>query len=525
VLKPDIYGELTNNIESKRKQLDRYAKEVIKIIKQELQKNGITATLQSRIKHIYGIYAKMIDQRIEFDQVYDIIAFRVIVDTIKDCYGSLGIIHSLWKPVPGRFKDHIAMPKPNMYQSLHTTVIGPYGERIEVQIRTAEMHRIAEKGIAAHWRYKEGRDVIKKEDEKRYEWLKRLIEWQQDLKDPAEFLKTVKMDLFPEEVFVFTPKGDVKTFRKGATPIDFAYSIHTDIGNTCVGAKVNGKMVPLRYNLANGDTVEILTKAKQKPSRDWLRFVVTSRAKQKIKHWLSEEQRERSISLGKEIIEKEFKKYNLNFQKKSNSQEMKHAIETLRVRSVDDLLSRVANARVSLREILEFFVPQEKLDKEDKKELKKERPKKRKQQGEGVLVDGVNDVMIRYAKCCNPVPGDKIVGFISRGRGVTIHTADCSNVLDLPETRLIDVGWDVKEKGIFNAKIRVICIDRKGLLASITTAISDAEANISEATVSTIEDKKAQCIFELEINDLDHLNRVMKRIEKAQGVLSVERLR
>ncbi len=527
-LMPNVYENISKKLDLKRRELKKYSDEVINFIGGELEKNGIDARLQSRIKHVYGIYSKMRDQKIEFDEVYDIIAFRVIVKTLKDCYGSLGTLHSLWKPVPGRFKDYVAMPKPNMYQSLHTTVIGPRGERIEIQIRTEEMHRIAQKGIAGHWRYKEGTKDIKKEDEKRYEWLQRLIEWQNDLKDPTEFLKTIKMDLFPEEVYVFTPKGDVKAFRKGATPIDFAYNIHSDIGNTCVGAKVNGKIVPLKYQLINGDTIEILTKSKQKPSKDWLRYVVTSKAKQRIKHWLIEEQKERSISLGKEILEKEFKKYALNFQKLLRSKKMKEATESLKTKNINDLLSRIANAQITTTQVLEFFVPKEKI--EESRRVKKTPEVKRKKdkvpiKKTGVLVRGEGDVMIRYAKCCNPVPGDEIIGFISRGRGVIIHKSDCSNILDFPETLIIEVEWDVKEKSIYSTKIAVLCSDRKGVLASITTAISNAEANISGARISTTEDQKAMCEFELEINDLEHLKKVMRSIESTRDVISVERIR
>jgi guanosine-3',5'-bis(diphosphate) 3'-pyrophosphohydrolase len=525
-LKPQVYHDLAEKLKSKKKEIDAYSKGVLSVIEKELVGNHIEAQLQSRVKHMYGIYKKMRDQQVEFDEVYDKIAFRIIVDTLKDCYGTLGIIHSLWKPVPGRFKDYIAMPKPNMYQSLHTTVIGPRGERIEVQIRTEEMHKIAEKGIAAHWKYKEGKEGIKKQDVKSYDWLQRLIEWQQDLKDPAEFMKTVKVDLFPEEVYVFTPKGDVKAFPKGATPVDFAYSIHTDVGNTCVGAKVNGKLVPIRYTLVNGDVVEIVTNAKQKPSKDWLRLVVTSKAKQKIKHWLINEQKERSIGFGKEILDKEFRKFGLSFQKHMHSQTMKAAIESLKAKDLDDLLIKVANTRISAQQVVEFFIPKEEIrevqpDQESPK--KKKRIKKEGKAG-GVLIKGVDDIMTKFAKCCNPVPGDRIMGFITRGRGVTIHTMECPNVLDLPPERVVDVQWGVSEKNVYHARIVVICTDRKGVLASIAQAISNAEANISEAIVRTMEDSRAKCEFDLLIGDLEHLRKVIRSVEKEKDVISVQRI-
>jgi GTP pyrophosphokinase len=530
-LKPEVYHQLSEKLEGKRTELDRYAQDVIDIIQKQLKSAGIDADLQSRIKHIYGIYKKMLDQEIDFEEVYDIVAFRVIVGNIKDCYGSLGIIHSLWKPVPGRFKDYIAMPKPNMYQSLHTTVIGPKGERIEVQIRTAEMHKIAESGIAAHWTYKEGGAAFKSDDKKSYDWLQRLIESQNNLKDPGEFLKSVKMDLFLEEVYVFTPKGEVKAFPRGATPLDFAYSIHTDVGNTCVGAKVNGKLVPLKYELKNGDAIEILTNKNQNPSSDWIRYVVTSRAKQKIRHWIVNEQRERSLALGKEILEKEFKKYGLNFQKLMNSQQLKNAADELKTKNIEDLIIKVANARITTNQVLEHFVPPEKLHKhlkpKEPDEIETKKPKKKKGTT-GILVKGVSDMMFRYAKCCNPVPGDDIVGYISRGRGVIVHTTDCPNVEKFEMERVVEVSWEVPrketDKDLYNSKIIVVCSDKRGVLAKIASAISEAEANISEAKITKRSDQRSVCEFFLEIRNLDHLKRVMKSVEKEPDVYSVDRV-
>jgi len=527
-LLPETYQEILDKLESKRKEIDKYSKEVLSIIESELKKNKIDAQVQGRVKHLYGIYSKMRAQEIGFDEVYDKIAFRIIVETLKDCYGTLGIIHSLWKPVPGRFKDYIAMPKPNMYQSLHTTVIGPYGERIEIQIRTEQMHKIAQKGIAAHWRYKEGKDGIKKQDANSYDWLQRLIEWQQDLKDPSEFLRTVKVDLFPEEVYVFTPKGEVMAFPRGATPIDFAYGIHTDVGNKCVGAKVNGKLVPIRYQLVNGDVVEILTGSKQKPSKDWLRMVVTSKAKQKIKHWLINELKERSVAFGKEILYRQFRKFGLSFQKHIHSHTMKAAIASLKTKDLDDLVSKVANSRISAQQIIEFFVPKEEIKEAEPQPAeeagkKKQRLKKEGRPG-GVLIKGVDDIMTKFAKCCNPVPGDKIVGFITRGRGVTIHTMDCPNVMDLSTERLVEVQWDTRHEQVYIARIEVICENKKGMLASIAQAIANSEANIAEGVLRKTDDDKARCEFELEIKNLEHLQKVIRSVQRERDVISVHRV-
>lgn len=527
VLKPDIYRELLKQVESKRDELKKYSREVMKIIEKELNKNNIKALLQNRIKHLYGIHNKMVVQKISFKEVFDIVAFRVIVKSIKDCYGALGIVHSLWKPVPGRFKDFIAMPKPNMYQSLHTTVIGPKGERIEIQIRTEEMHMISEKGIAAHWRYKESKGKIKKKDQESYEWLTRLYDWQQDVEDPREFIKTVKIDLFPEEVYVFTPKGDVRAFPVGATPIDFAYSVHTDIGNACSGAKVNGKLVPLKYKLQNGDTIDIITSKKQKPSKDWLRIVATPKAKQKIKHWFITEQRERSISLGRDILEKEFKKNGINFQKKQKSRHMNKAIEKLKAKNFDDLLSKVGNAKVLVKDVLEFFIPKEEIKETvdiEAIKLKDIDKKSKVKRTSGVLVRGVDDIMVRYAKCCNPLPGDRIIGFISRGKGLTVHNINCSNLLDFPSERLLEVEWDIGfEEGVYTSKILVSCENKKGVLGTIATTISDEDANITEVFVN-VENDKAKCEFILEIKNLNHLKKIIKSVEKKKNIISVERI-
>jgi GTP pyrophosphokinase len=524
-LHPEEYSALAREVAWKKEEREKYIQEVSSIISDKLTSYGLVGKVSGRPKHFYSIYKKMQAQNLEFEQVYDVIAFRIILDTAKDCYEALGIIHSLWKPVPGRFKDYIAMPKANGYQSLHTTVIGPYGERVEIQIRTEEMSRTAEEGIAAHWQYKEGK-VIAPKDSKQFAWVRQLLEWQQDLRDPREFLETVKIDLFPDEVYVFTPKGDVKQFPVGSTPVDFAYSIHTQIGQQCLGAKVNGKIVPLRYPLKNGDIVEITTAPGHQPSKDWLKFVKTSRARTKIRQWIKAEARGRSVDLGKEICEREFKKYHLDFGKLIKSGEMNKIISDLSFQSVDDLMAEVGYGNVSSRQIIGKLIPPEKLEIEKKEESRLKRlAKKIRREPSGIQIRGIEDMMVRFARCCNPLPGDAISGYITRGRGVTVHTADCPNVLGSDPERLIQVSWNLKERAVHAVRVRVICNDKKGLLAEISSALASSEVNIIRADVSTTEDKKAICNFELEVNDLKHLQNAFRALTKLKNVLKVERLR
>jgi GTP pyrophosphokinase len=526
-LYPEIYEEIQHKIAKKEKERARYIDEVKRTLMKKLYENRIEGEVTGRLKQIYSIYLKMRDQNIDFDQVYDITAFRVIVNSIKECYDVLGIIHSLWKPIPGKFKDYIGLPKENMYQSLHTSVIGPYGERIEIQIRTQEMHRIAEEGIAAHWKYKEGK-AFEEADDKRFTWLRQLLEWQRDLKDDAEFIESVKVDLFPNEVYIFTPKGAVRQFPIGATPVDFAYSIHSDVGNHCVGAKVNGKIVPLKYVLRSGDTVEIMTSPGQKPSKDWLKFVKTSRAKAKIRQWFTAEEREKSISLGKEILEKELRKYNLQQAKLIKSGDLAKAASEFSFQGVDDLIAAVGYGKVTANQIIGKILPQERLEQKEVKEeghLKRLIQKVTRSPKDALLIKGIDNVMVRYAGCCNPVPGDKVVGFITRGRGVTIHSIDCQNAIDDDPNRKVEVEWDSMKEYIYPVRIRISSEDKKGLLAEISNSFSSNEANIKNAKVETTEDKKAISTFEVEIRDLNHLNKVIKALEKIKGIYRVERLR
>lgn len=526
-LHPEIYEDIKRKIAKKEKERERYIEEVKRILMRKLYENHIEGEVTGRLKQIYSIYLKMKDQNIDFDQVYDITAFRVIVNTVKECYDVLGIIHSLWKPIPGKFKDYIGLPKENMYQSLHTSVIGPYGERIEIQIRTHDMHKVAEEGIAAHWKYKEGK-ILNEADDKRFTWLRQLLEWQRDLKDDREFIETVKVDLFPNEVYVFTPKGEVKQFPAGATPVDFAYSIHSDVGNHCVGAKVNGKLVPLRYILKSGDTVEILTSPNQKPSKDWLKFVKTSRAKTKIRQWFKTEEREKSIALGKEILEKELRKYNLQLAKFIKSGDLTKIATEFSFQTVDDLIAAIGYGKITVNQVIGKIVPQEKIEQKEPKEeghIKKLLKKITRAPRDAILIKGIDNIMVRYAGCCNPVPGDKVVGFITRGRGVTIHSADCQRALDNDPERRVEVEWDLSKEYIYPVKIRILSEDKKGLLAEISNSFSMNEANIKNARVETTEDKKAISTFEVEIRDLNHLNKVIKAIEKIKGITRVERLR
>ncbi len=527
-LHPEIYEEIQRKIVKREKERTRYIEEVKRTLMKKLYENHIEGEVTGRLKQIYSIYLKMKEQNIDFDQVYDITAFRVVVNSIKECYDVLGIIHSLWKPIPGKFKDYVGLPKENMYQSLHTTVIGPYGERIEIQIRTQEMHRIAEEGIAAHWKYKEGK-VVEEAEDKRFTWLRQLLEWQRDLKDDAEFIESVKVDLFPHEVYVFTPKGAVKQFPLGASPVDFAYSIHSDVGNHCSGAKVNGKIVPLRYELRSGDTIEIMTSPNQKPSKDWLKFVKTARAKTKIRQWFTNEEREKSINLGKEILEKEFRKYELQQAKLIKTGDLAKVANEFSYQGVDDLIAAVGYGKVTANQIIGKILPQERLEqqREEHEEGRLKNLFKKITRGpkDALLIKGIDNVMVRYAGCCNPLPGDRVVGFITRGRGVTIHTADCQNAMDDDPNRKVEVEWDSTKGYSYPVRIQIYSDDKKGLLAEISNSISSNEANIRNARVDTTEDKRAISTFEVEIRDLNHLNKVIRALEKIKGVQRAERVR
>ena len=522
-LNPADYVDLQKRVAKRRLEREADINQVIAILQRKLSEVGIDSQIRGRPKHFYSIWKKMHDQGREFDEIYDLTAVRVIIASVRDCYGALGVIHSLWKPVPGRFKDFIAMPKVNMYQSLHTTVIGPKGDPVEIQIRTREMHRIAEEGIAAHWLYKERKAGKDKLDESLV-WLRQLIETQQDTKDPQEFMDTVRVDLFPDEVYVFTPKGDVKALPEGATPLDFAYAVHTKVGEHCVGAKVNAKLVPLRFTLRQGDIVEIVTSPNQHPSRDWLKIVKSTRARAKINQWLKVEERARSIELGREMFEREARKYRLNPSALLGGDEIKKAAADFGFAGPDDLLAALGYGKSSVHQVLNKLAPNALLETPEKPKPSATRPAP----VDGVRIRGVDDLLVRFARCCNPLPGDPIVGFITRGRGLTVHARDCLTVAKsvLDRERLIDVEWDVEEPGKRPVRIAVyIGKDRPGLLSEITGAISARNGNITKAEVTVTDDRRGINNFVVEVADLRQLQDIIAAIRDVRDVINVERVR
>jgi GTP pyrophosphokinase len=523
VMQPEDYQDLMRRVAKRRLEREAEINQLIAILQEKLGEVDIESKIAGRPKHFYSIWKKMHEGGREFDEIYDLTAVRVLTKTVRDCYGALGVIHSLWKPVPGRFKDFIAMPKVNMYQSLHTTVIGPKGDPVEIQIRTWDMHRVAEEGIAAHWLYKEKKSGHDRFDEA-FMWLRQLMESQSDVTDSKEFLDSVRVDLFPDEVYVFTPKGDVKALPEGSTPLDFAYAVHTDVGHHCVGAKVNGKLVPLRYTLRQGDIVEIVTSPTQHPSRDWLKIVKSSRSKAKINQWLKVEERARSLELGRELFDREAKKYRLVPATLLASEEMKKLLVELGFSAADDLLASVGYGKSSVHQVLGKLAPAVVHD-----EPVPDRTAKAPRKAEGaVRIRGVDDVLVRFGKCCSPVPGDGIVGFITRGRGLTVHARDCltvvKNVLD--KERLVAVEWDGGEPAKRPVRIAVyIGRDRPGILAEITAAISSRQGNITKAEITVTDDRKGLNHFVIEVEDLQQLQGIMQSIREVKDIVNVERVR
>jgi guanosine-3',5'-bis(diphosphate) 3'-pyrophosphohydrolase len=529
-LDPEAYEDIRLRVAKKRVEREKYIEEVRQLVTEKLEEAGIKAEVVGRAKHFFSIRTKMERQNIPFNEVHDLIALRLIAPTVQDCYAVLGTLHAAWMPVPGRFKDYIALPKANRYQSLHTTVIGPGGERVEFQIRTPKMHTIAEQGIAAHWKYKEG-VVGKTPFDRSQSWLRDLLEWQKDLKDPKEFMESVKGDLFTNEVYCFTPQGDVKSFPFGATPVDFAYSVHTDVGHTCAGAKVNGRLVPLRYKMKNGDTLEILTLPGHKPSKDWLKFVKTPRARTKIKAWIKLEQRTRSVVLGRELLEKELRRHRKDPSKVLKAGGFDAILPSLGLKSVEEVWANVGYGKLTPRKVVNRLFPEavspekEEIRKESKiRELVKKITRHREE--EGVKIGGEGGMLVRFAQCCNPVPGDEIIGFITRGRGVSVHTADCPNIdqILLDPERQIDVQWDLGSEQSYPVKVMIESLDRPGILAAISSSIADGGVNITGYQVTTKEGM-GHHELELEIRDLKQLRRVLKRIEQVKGVRGAKRLR
>ena len=529
-LEPESYKELSARVQDRRKEATAFIEKVKSTVAEKLKAASLEAALEGRIKRLYSIHQKLRRQRIDLDQVYDFVALRVVVATIPDCYAVLGVLHNLWRPVPGRIKDFIAMPRPNGYQSLHTSVIGDEGHPFEVQIRTREMHHLAEDGIAAHWKYKEGRSGFDKDD-RAFTWLRQLLEWQQEVKDPHEFLNSLKLDLYPEEVYCFTPKGEVKTLPRGASPIDFAYGIHTEVGNQCVGARVGGKIVPLRYKLKNGDIVEILTSPGHHPSRDWLALAVTNKARAKIKHYLHTAERQQSLEIGKKHFERELKRYDLTLKKVLATDGRLDALaQELGVGArAEDLFTAVGYGKVSMRQVLTKLVPSERLEAASAPE--KARPftdvvKRLLRVGdERITVKGTDDVLIYRAKCCNPIMGEPIVGYITRGKGVSVHSQTCPNVVNLmydPERR-IAVEWERGGEGAYEVRIAVEVEDRPGVLAEITAVLAGMKTDIRVAEARTFDDRTGFVDLTLRVQDLKHLEKVVKSIRGVSGVIDVER--
>ncbi|HEX7666577.1 MAG TPA: bifunctional (p)ppGpp synthetase/guanosine-3',5'-bis(diphosphate) 3'-pyrophosphohydrolase [Polyangiaceae bacterium] len=531
-LEPDGYTEVQAAAVKTKKERDRYIAEVCKTLSSRLAEQGFAADVTGRAKHLYSIWRKMKAQDCAIEDIHDTIAFRVIVESVSDCYAALGVIHSKWTPLPGRFKDYIALPKPNMYQSLHTTVIGPGRERIEIQIRTGEMHRVAERGIAAHWKYKErAGGGIADQDAQRFGWLRQLMEWQKELKDPAEFLEGVKVDLFQDEVYVFTPKGDVRVFPRGATPVDFAFQIHSQLGEKVTGARVNGKLEPLRYKLKSGDVVDIVTSNTQHPSKDWLDFVGTTRARAKIRNYLRAAEREKSLRLGRELVEREFHRASVSLAKLlKNESELRKVFDEVKVASEEEMFVSVGYGKIKPTEILHIVAPppEEGAPSVPPAQLREGRieglvRKVIKGESDGIKLNGIDDVLVRYAKCCNPLPGDDILGFITRGRGITIHRRGCAKAFDTDPARRVEISWDSKAKINRNVQLKVTTANRPDILATVGHTFSAQGINISEANCRAGDDGRAVNVFTFPCGDLGQLKSVMKALAKVEGVVSVDR--
>jgi len=524
-LEPKIYEDIRLGTAQRREDQAKFIKEIKEVLTNRLTEAGINATIKGRNKHFYSIYKKMMEQDLNIDQVYDIVAFRIIVKSVKECYEALGQIHSMWKTVSGRFKDYISLPKANMYQSLHTTVIAPLGERMEIQIRTWDMNRLAEDGIAAHWRYKEGYESGKKMPEQ-YPWMKQLLESQKSLTDPREFLETVRLDLFSGEVYVFTPKGDVKELPTGATPVDFAYTIHSEVGNRCIGAKVNERIVPLSYQLKNGDVVQIITSKHHKPSKDWLSFVKTSTARTRIRQWIKQEEREESIAIGRDFLDRELRKFNLTLSRQLKGADMTEIAKQFSLKNVDDLLANIGYGKISAKQVINRLVPplEIKDEKADGLVHKLVHRITRKREETGIKVKGMSDMLIRFGKCCHPLPGEPVIGFITRGRGVTIHAKNCRYIKQVEQDRLVEVEWERSKDVSYLARLRVTNISKKGMLASLSAVFAQNEANIVDADIQTTVDKKGVSTFTIEISDFNQLRNIIAKIKRIREVLKVERI-
>ena len=523
-LYPKVYSQLKRSVAKKKSERKHYIAEVIGILEEKLDEAHLPSQVSGRPKHFYSIYQKMQSQNLIFNQIYDLIGFRIVVASVRECYQALGIVHSHWRPVPGRFKDFIALPKANMYQSLHTTVIGPYAERMEVQIRTHEMHRVAEEGIAAHWTYKDGRGP---EEAQQFAWLRQLVELQQHVQDPQEFLHTIKEDLFTEEVYAFTPQGDLNNFPRGASVVDFAYRVHSEIGNRCTGARVNGRQVPLRYQIQNGDVIEIVTTDHQSPSKDWLKIVKTPKAKARIRHWLKEEQRERSVALGQELLDRELDRHATSLKELRKQRRLEPALQALGFGDEETLFAAVGYGQLTVRQVLTPLLPaagETQREAADAATLDKLNTDGSAEDAGGVRVGGVGNVLIRFGRCCNPLPGERIVGVITRGRGVTVHTVACQRRLESDPQRHVAVNWDPGTDYARPVKIEVLSEDRPGLLTNMSKAISTVGLNIAGANVRTLSDRRALNVFEILVPSAEDLRRVIRNLERVRGVVKVSRV-
>lgn len=523
-LNPQACEEIETSLARVEQDRRRYIEEVKQVLAARMAEFGLRGRIYGRSKHIYSIYRKMERQKLDLTRIYDLTAFRVIVDSVKSCYEMLALVHALWEPVEGRYKDYIVKPKSNMYQSLHTTVIGLHGQRMEVQIRTEEMDRIANEGIAAHWLYKEGKPLTEADEQEtqRFSWLRQIMELSRDWSDPKAFIEAVKVDFYPDEVYVFTPAGEVKAFPKGATPVDFAYEVHTEVGHRCVGARVNGKLVPLRYELCNGDTVEILTATNHRPSKDWLKQVKSAKAISRIKHWFKTEERERSVALGREICEREFRKKGLNFNNYLNSPELAEVARAFSLKSVEDLLAGIGFHKITAYQVIGKLTALPPDEDHHKDEILVEK-RRRIPARDGIKVKGVEDILIRMAHCCNPVPGEPIQGYITRGRGITVHRMSCKNIDRGDANRKIDVQWDSGKEQLFPVDIRIIHSGEKGILAALNGVLGQMDVNVISLQVDSQADTSSVCHLRIEVRDSKHLQRVLAALKSERGVYRVQR--
>jgi len=524
-VQPDEFNQIQMLVAKSKTEREKNIGTVKSYIEKKMAETNLKCEVLGRNKNYYSIYNKMISQNLPFEEIYDIIAFRIILDSISKCYEALGLIHSMWKPIDHKFKDYIARPKPNMYQSLHTTVIGPFGERIEIQIRTWEMDRVAKSGIAAHWSYKEGKRIDENISEK-FAWIQDLVENQENFRDPGEFLENVRIDLFPDEVYVFTPRGEIKTLPRGATAVDFAYMIHTEVGNQCTGVKVNGQMISLTYELKTGDIVEVITSKNHHPSKDWLKFVKTVKARSKIRQWIKIQEKERSITLGREMLEKAFRKEKLSFTTLVKTEKMEDVVAHFGFKTVDDIIANVGYGKITPLQIVRKFVPRQKPEEGQDSIFNKlvDRVVRKKKLKSGVLVKGADDILIKFGKCCQPVPGDPIIGYITRGYGVTVHRTNCVNALRMNPERQIEVEWSQAVVETYPVKIRIISHDRVGLLADVVGNISKFGANILNAKTETRENKTVDSFFTIGVEDIDHLEKIISAIRKVKLVQDVKRI-